>query len=246
MKNTFSMRASPWPARLDLAQSLTGLILALFMWFHMGFVSSILLGKDAFWTVARFFEGQFIFGKGYPIVVSMLVAAIFTLIIVHALLALRKFPANWQQYQIFWSHSQNMQHGDTSLWLVQVITGFAMFFLSGIHLYTMLVEPELIDPYGSADLVWSGRMWPMLLLLLICVEVHGTIGLYRLAMKWGWPNFGDPTRTRHILRQAMWGLIFGLIGMGLVSLFVFAYIGAKHAPYKGELYTPSWMIEKSQ
>jgi len=244
MKMYLPMRSSPWPARLDLAQSLTGLILALFMWIHMAFVSSILLGKDAFWTVARFFEGHFIFGKGYPLLVSILVATIFTLIIVHAFLALRKFPANWKQYRTFWIHSQYMQHSDTSLWLIQVITGFAMFFLASIHLYTMLVEPELIDPYGSADLVWSGRTWPMLLLLLICVEIHGSIGLYRLALKWGWPTFGDPNHTRHILRQTMWGLIFGLIGMGLMSLSVFAYIGMKHAPNKGQLYTPSWMVEK--
>ena len=36
-----------WPARLDFAQSATGLILGLFMWGHMFFVSSILLGYDA-------------------------------------------------------------------------------------------------------------------------------------------------------------------------------------------------------
>ena len=35
-------RKSRWPARMDLAQSLTGLFLGLFMWGHMFFVSSIL------------------------------------------------------------------------------------------------------------------------------------------------------------------------------------------------------------
>ena len=30
---------SRWPARMDLAQSLTGLVLGLFMWGHMFFVS---------------------------------------------------------------------------------------------------------------------------------------------------------------------------------------------------------------
>jgi succinate dehydrogenase/fumarate reductase cytochrome b subunit len=32
-------RASRWPARLDLAQSASGLLLVLFMWAHMFFVS---------------------------------------------------------------------------------------------------------------------------------------------------------------------------------------------------------------
>ena len=36
-------RKSHWPARMDLAQSATGLLLGLFMWGHMFFVSTILI-----------------------------------------------------------------------------------------------------------------------------------------------------------------------------------------------------------
>ena len=46
-----------WPARLDLIQSGTGLILALFMWAHMFFVSSILISHDAMYWVSKMFEG---------------------------------------------------------------------------------------------------------------------------------------------------------------------------------------------
>ncbi len=46
---TASRRRRRWPARLDVLQSATGLALGLFMWVHMLFVSSILLGKDAMW-----------------------------------------------------------------------------------------------------------------------------------------------------------------------------------------------------
>jgi len=49
------VRKSRLPAWLDLAQSLSGLLLALFMWGHMFFVSSILLGKDAMYIVTRTF-----------------------------------------------------------------------------------------------------------------------------------------------------------------------------------------------
>ena len=55
-------RKSLWPARLDWLQSASGLILALFMWGHMFFVSSILISKDAMWTITKMFEGYFIFG----------------------------------------------------------------------------------------------------------------------------------------------------------------------------------------
>ncbi|MFM2055365.1 MAG: Fumarate reductase cytochrome b subunit, partial [Pseudomonadota bacterium] len=40
-------RKSRWPAFMDVTQSASGLVLALFMWGHMFFVSSILLGYDA-------------------------------------------------------------------------------------------------------------------------------------------------------------------------------------------------------
>ena len=64
-------RKSRWPARLDWMQSVSGLLLALFMWGHMFFVSSILLGTDAMWTVTRFFEGYFVLGRSYPWIVSI-------------------------------------------------------------------------------------------------------------------------------------------------------------------------------
>ncbi|KOR30120.1 fumarate reductase, partial [Achromatium sp. WMS1] len=109
MRSTLYMRSSPWPARLDLTQGLTGLFLALFMWVHMFFVSTILLGKDAFWLVARMFEGYFFFNKPYPILVTILAAIIFTIIVIHAVLALRKFPANWLQYRNFSNHMLAMR-----------------------------------------------------------------------------------------------------------------------------------------
>src|SRR5436305_11368264 len=86
---------SRWPARLDWLQSASGLVLALFMWGHMLFVSSILLGKDAMWTVTRFFEGYFVFGRSYPWVVSIAVAGIVSLLVMHAMLAVRKFPIDY-------------------------------------------------------------------------------------------------------------------------------------------------------
>ena len=231
---------SPWPARLDLAQSLSGLSLALFMWLHMAFVSSIHLGAEAFWTVARLFEGQFLFGRPVPLLVSLFGALVLGIVVLHALLGLRRLPASWRQYRAFAEHLRGMRHPDTSLWAAQAITGFALLFLAPIHLYRVMAEPHLIDPFGSADLVWSGRAWPMLLLLLLCVEVHGTIGLYRLALKWGWPSFGDPLRTRRILRRAMWLVMAFFITAGLLTLDTFVRIGREHAPSAGELYTPEW------
>ncbi len=66
--------------------------LALFMWGHMFFVSTILISNDAMWTITKFFEGYFFFGRSYPVIVSFVVAAVIALVVLHAMLAVRKFP----------------------------------------------------------------------------------------------------------------------------------------------------------
>jgi len=232
--------SSPWAARFDLAQSLTGLFLGLFMWLHMFFVSSILISEDAFWWVARMFEGQPLFGRPFPILVSLFVACVFAVIVLHAWLAMRRFPIHWRQHRDYWRHMTAMRHEDTTLWFVQVITGFAMFFLASIHLYTMMMHPELIGPYESADRVWTGRYWPLYLILLFMVELHGGIGLYRLAVKWGWPAGRDAASTRRVLKRMKWGLTVFFIVLGLLSLAAYVKLGAEHAPKAGERYIPTW------
>src|SRR6266487_3060705 len=133
-------------ARLDVVQSLSGLVLALFMWAHMFFVSSILLGKDAMWTVTKFFEGYWFFGRAYPWLVSVAAGAVTALFIAHAVLATRKCPSTWREYSTFRGHMKEMRHEDTSLWFVQVYTGFAMLFLGSVHLYMMMTNSHRIGP----------------------------------------------------------------------------------------------------
>lgn len=232
-------RASRIPARLDLLQSLSGLFLALFMWLHMFFVSSILLGKDVFWHVARWFEGYHIFGRPYPALVTGVAAAVFAIFVLHAALAMRKFPADWNQYSQFRQHARAMRHGDTTLWLVQVWTGFAMFFLASVHLYTMMTQPESIGPHGSAERVVSGMFWPLYLALLLAVELHGSIGLYRLAVKWGWLEGRDPDATRRNLKRAKWGLTAFFLALGLMSLAAYIKIGLEQRDSPGVPYVPA-------
>ncbi|MDD2885787.1 MAG: fumarate reductase cytochrome b subunit [Dechloromonas sp.] len=227
-------RKSRWPARLDLLQSLSGLLLALFLIAHMAFVSTILISQAAFYNVARFFEGAWLLGRPYPMLVSLVASAILALLMLHAWLAMRKFPAGFRQYRAFIAHKNRLHHGDTSLWWLQLWTGFLLFFLASIHLYDMLSQPELIGPYASADRVWSGGMWPLYLLLLFSVELHGGIGLYRLLVKWG--LFGDKTRARlHLARHAFSAFF---ITLGLLTLLAYIDLGRSHAAQAGERYIP--------
>lgn len=235
------LSALHWPATLDLAQSASGLALALFMWFHMAFVSAILISEDAAWVVARFFEGYFVLGRALPWVVSIFVAVIAVLFAIHALLALRKFPSDWAQYRSIASHTRRTRHADTLLWLVQVVSGFALFFLAPIHLYTMMVHPELIGPYESANRVWSGFYWPLYLVLLFMVEIHGGIGLYRLALKWGWLPSRDAVRGRRRLAVAKWVLTSFFLVLGVLSLAAYMKLGQTAAVQAGEPYVPTWL-----
>jgi fumarate reductase subunit C len=231
---------------MDLAQSLSGLVLGLFMWGHMFFVSSILLGKDAMWVVTKAFEGYFLFGRSYPGLVSLVVGGVAALLVLHAFLAMRKFPANWRQYASFAEHRQSLKHGDTSLWWVQVLTGFALFFLAFPHLFQMLMHPAAIGPYESADRVWSARWWPLYLVLLFCVELHGGIGLYRLAVKWGWLQGEDPDTGRRRLKALKWGLTVFFLVLGLATLAAYMKIGYEHRDRVGQTYTPAWVQPAAQ
>lgn len=235
--------ASRGAAWVDMIQGFTGLCLALFMWAHMFMVSSILLGKDAMYFVSRMFEGEPLLGKPYPILVSGFALFIFSLLVIHAFLALRRFPSGAHQYQTLHQHLGRMKHGDSWLWYLQVITGFLLFFLASIHLYQLIMHPSDIGPYASSDRIWSGHFWPLYLVLLLVVELHAGIGLYRLCIKWGLFLGNNPKQQRRRLQRIKWALTLFFIVLGLTTLAAYLKIGMEHAPQAGEKYVPSWQQE---
>ncbi|MBP6701409.1 MAG: fumarate reductase cytochrome b subunit [Halioglobus sp.] len=230
------------PARADILQSLSGLLLVLFIWGHMFFESSILLGKDAMYWVTKMFEGEPLFGKPYPLLVSAVAAVIFVIIAVHAFLALRKFPGSYRQYHKFSAHRSAIRHQDTTLWYVQVLTGFALFFLASAHLLMVFLQPDNIGPYASSDRIWSGRFWLLYAPLLVVVHLHAGIGAYRLALKWAPIPAASAKRVRRRLKLAMWGIIVFFVCLGSASLATYMVIGRDHAPHAGERYVPSWEL----
>lgn len=239
------VKKSRIPARLDFLQSGTGLVLGLFMWVHMMLVGSILLGKGSFNFVAKTMELSFLSdtGHGYPAAVFFAVVGVSFLFILHALLGVRKFPISWKQHAVIRDQMGMMKHGDTNLWYIQVVTAFFMFFLGSVHLFVMMTNPGQIDPYLSADRVISSTMWPLYLILLFCVELHGTIGLYRLCMKWGWFEGSDYRESRKKLQTWKKRLTIFFLAIGLLSLLVFAVIGVKHKDRVGERYDAHAAVE---
>ena len=138
-----------------------------------------------------------------------------------------------------------MKHSDTNLWFTQMFTGFAMFFLGSIHLYIIMTNPDKIGPYASADRVVSDWMWPLYILLLLAVEFPGSIGLYRLAIKWGWFDGKNPRKSRKRLKVGKWVVTVIFLILGILSLAAYIKIGIEHKEQKGERYEISHIEKKS-
>lgn len=240
---TIEGKKSRLPAKLDVLQSATGLFLGLFMWGHMFFVSTILVSKDFMYGVARFFEGSMFFDEPKPWLVSIVVGIVATVFIVHAGMGMRKLPNNFRQWQIYRTHMKMMKHDDTNLWFIQALTGFAMFFLGSAHLFLMMTQPSTIGPFGSGDRMVT--LWPFYLLLLFAVELHGSIGLYRLCVKWGWFEGRDAKATRKTLKKIKWFITTFFLVLGIATVLAYLKIGMEHRDNAGEKYQPTSQIEKS-
>jgi len=216
------------PARLDFLQSSTGLILAVFIMGHVLFEASILVSNELMYKVTLMFEGYYFFGERYPGIISFLAGAIGVIFILHAGLAVRKFPASYRDYKTITEHTKRMKHEDSYLWMVQVITGFMMFFIGSVHLYIMMTQPANIGPFASSSRVVDEFMGPLYFMLLISVVSHAFIGLYRLALKWGFAE-GENTKISRARFKLLMRFMIGLyIVIGLSSLAKYTYIGFTH------------------
>lgn len=204
----------------ELLSGGTGFILALFMWGHMMFVGSILMGTHGFDWLAEQLEIYFI---AQPTVI-----AIFTLFLVHAVLAARKIPAQLEERRKMIELGKGLKsqaHEESILWIWQVRTGMVVLVLGSFHLILLGIDvltPLFGERVGIESLTSLARvqagLWLPYAILLICVEFHASIGLYRLAVKWGaFAKLGRATLHR-IERIILWAFL----GLGFVILLVLA------------------------
>ena len=219
-----------WPAWLDVAQSLSGLALVAFMWVHLTLVSSIHFGKETMNTIAGFFELKFLHGgeRGYPAVVVVIGIAIFAIFVLHAGIAMRKFPASWRQYRLFNRQMGVMKHADTNLWFIQALTGFIMFFFGSVHLYTMISQAANINADAAGDRFVTGNLWPMYVVLHLSVGLHLVVGMYRLVVKWGPFDGRNPRRNRLIMKRLRDALIVFYIVIGVFTIYEYMKIGIEN------------------
>jgi len=216
------------PARLDFLQSFTGLILALFIVGHILFEASILISNEMMYKVTIMFEGYYFFGEKYPGIISFLAAAISVIFVLHAAIAMKKFPSSYRNYRVLSNHMKSMKHEDSSLWIIQIITGFMMFFIGSVHLYIMMTQPSDIGPFASSSRVVDEFMGPLYFMLLLSVVSHAFIGLYRLALKWGFMEGENTKVSRARFKLLMKTMIAIYLIVGLSSLAKYTYIGMTH------------------
>lgn len=206
---------------LDISQSVSGVVLAIFLWTHLILVSSILLGAEAMTWVAKTMELSFLSadGHGYPWVVTIIAVIIAVIALVHVLVAAHKMPLNLRQQKALKRQLNVVNHGDTRLWVWQAATGVVIFLLLPVHLWLIGAAPETIGPYGSAERIWQQGVWLLYLPLLLCVELHAAIGVYRVAVKWGAArDLNSRSRLKKI--KSIISVIFILVGIASLLAFL--------------------------
>ncbi len=117
----------------------------------------------------------------------MVAVILLVLVVVHAVLALRKLPGSYAQYRALSQQAALIRHSDTSLWRWQALTGFALFFLVAPHLLLVMLQPAAIGAEASARRIVGDLAVFYYLVFLPVVIVHAAFGTYRVLLKWGHP-----------------------------------------------------------
>ena len=220
---------------LEIVSGGTGLVLALFMWGHVVLVGSILTGERGFNWLATFLEDYYI---AQPTVLVILF-----LFLVHAVFAARKIPAQLaerkrlaelagglrnsgrEKVETRTAHSPFRPHVESMLWIWQVRTGFIILVLGSFHL--VLIAIDIFTPlFGSIAGIESvssmarvqAGLWLPYAILLLCVEFHASVGLYRLVIKWG----ADLWLSRAVLHRIEQVIFWIVLGLGTLTLVVLA------------------------
>jgi len=191
----------------DLVELFTGITLVGFLWTHMLFVATILLGSDLFNTLSKSLDDYYLSYVGIPIIVLVF--------IMHILSAGRRLPTRYQEQKIIWRHAKMLKGNDTWIWVFQVITGAALFALASIHMFVV------ITGWPITATTSTGRVeafWWFYLVLLLLGEYHAGFGIYRQFVKWGW----FPRKPLGYVTKVITVIILTL---GLAALWVFLQLG---------------------
>lgn len=218
----------------ELVSGLSGIALAIFMWGHMILVGSILTGERGFNWLAGTLEDLYI---AQPTVIGVI-----ALFLAHAVFASRKIPAQLRERRQLRDLAKGLgqsgkgwpnvagapafsPHIESMLWIWQVRTGMVIVVLGSFHLvlmgldvFTPLFGERIgIEAATTLERV-RGGLWPLYAILLLCVEFHASVGLYRFAIKWG----AGARLKRSVLHRIEQLLFWAILVFGVITLAVLA------------------------
>lgn len=217
----------------------SGFLLTVYIWLHVFDVGSLLFGPQGFDHLAEFLEGLYI---AQPVVI--LVTLLF---LAHAVAAARKVPARVRERRRFnrlarelagadkgWRAGEGAErpHGDSRLWVWQLRTGMLILVLGSFHVGLMIIdtftalwgERHGMEAATTMERVAAGLSW-FYLALLVLLAIHASVGVYRLAIKWG----VAAGRSRPALRR--FALVFGLAFLAAGSFVLAVMAGLVPPPF---------------
>jgi fumarate reductase subunit C len=208
---------------IDIAESISGILLVGFLWMHMLFVGTIIVSPELFDRLSVGLDRYYLAQIGIPATVL--------LILIHILLAVRRIPLRLRDMRIAWRVTHMINHFDTWVWLVQIITALIIGIMASIHIWYVMADWPIrsftsalrVSASGPADPSFGGFNFPFMIvfyvLLLVAGEFHAGFGLYRIFVKWGWFN-------RHRVSYVLKTITAIIIAIGLLALYAFNKLAA--------------------
>lgn len=194
----------------DVAQAVTGVILALFTLTHSLFVGTVLISPKLMDNLGWLLEVTFLAHIVAPLILLIM--------LVHFLIAARKMPVRLGELQVMIHHAKRMKHCDTWLWLVQVATAIIVLVLVCIHIYNIAMNFPITSEVSALRAQSGG--WIFYPVLLFCVGLHLVIGLFRVGVKYGFIK----AEQRELWTKRMWILLGVYCALGLMSTIRFHFI----------------------
>lgn len=205
-----TLARSTLPGRTDLAQSLSGVILALFTLMHLLLVSSVLLSPAIMNGIGWLLEESYLAQIFGPL--------LFLLMIFHFILAARKMPFSAGGLSIYLQHAKEMRHQGTWEWLAQVVTAILVLIFASIHMYEVLTTLPITAAKSAAREI--GGWTPLYIVLLVSVGIHLGLGLFRVAVKYGYVTAAN----RAVWQKRTYMLIGAYIIIGCITMLRFHFM----------------------
>lgn len=201
---------------VDIAQSISGILLVGFLWMHMLFVGTIIISSELFDKLSIGLDKYYLAQVGIPGVVF--------LIIIHILLAGRRIPVRLRDMRITWRVAKMINHFDTWVWVGQLVTALIIGIMASIHIWLVMTtwpirafsSASRVASIGPADQSFGGFYFPFMIVfyvvLLAAGEYHAGFGLYRIFVKWGWFE-------RHRVGFVLKAITVIIVATGLIALY---------------------------